>query len=84
MSRLHPKLASLPKVTRTPYRIKRGDRGYTVWKFRGWGQGGWAIIKQNLTQDEAHQFVLRRHGLETAEPEPDERQVFTIYGFWGV
>lgn len=83
MRKLHPRLASLPKVTSTPYRIKRGDRGFTVWKFRGWGQGGWAIVKQNLTQDEAHQFVLRRHGLEDLPPEPEPPVAYLGWGMWG-
>lgn len=80
--RLPSSIASIPKVTATPYRIKRGERGYTVWKFRGWSRGGWARMQLGLKcWDDAYLYVLIRHGLEDeVEPEPAKVPVI-MYGF---
>ena len=80
--RLPSSLASIPKVTATPYRIKRGERGFTVWKFRGWSKGGWARMVIGLTShDEASVWIQIRHGLmDEPVPEPIKAQV-VMYGF---
>lgn len=55
-----------------PYLIKRGERGFNVWKFRDWSLDlpGWRILKANLTSEAAEQDVLQRMGLEpSADPE---------------
>jgi hypothetical protein len=73
-------LTSVPKVTATPYRVKRAGRIWNVWKFVGWGKGGWLLIEKLNSSDDALQFILRRHGLEVEEPEPIKVQM-VVYGF---
>lgn len=54
-----------------PYRIKRGQRGFCVWKFRDWDleRPGWRVLKAGLTSEEAEKDVLQRMGLsEPAQP----------------
>jgi hypothetical protein len=58
-----------------PYRIKRGERGFNVWKFRDWSLDlpGWRILAADLTPEAAEQDVLRRMGLEP-KPETEDTE----------
>jgi len=74
--RLPSSIASIPKVTATPYKVKRGERGFTVWKFCGWAKGGWRRVQVGFpTEDAGHQFIEVRHGLAGEEPKPESLPV---------
>jgi len=80
--RLPSSITSIPKVTATPYKVKRGERGFTVWKFCGWSKGGWQKSVTGLkSEDDACVYIQIRHGLMDEEPpEPVKSQV-VMYGF---
>ena len=81
--RLPTGLASLPKVTATPYRIKKNDRGqHVVWKFFGWGKGGWCRLDAYRTHDEAWRYIEGRYWPIEEEPKPQPIVVMATYIGW--
>jgi hypothetical protein len=65
MGRLHPTILSA-KTSAERYRVKRGDRGWSIWRFWDWDQdpcGYHRIAAGYPTEAEAWISVLERLGL---------------------
>jgi hypothetical protein len=54
------------------YRVQKTPRGYASWRFRDWPrrQGGWSILANYQTHEQALQDIEHRLDLEREQPKP--------------